>query len=168
MDSTNPRFVPKVHPATRPVLPEDPYALNANRVPGNPDAMIRAVVQEFAWMGWSEDQIVALFGDPEFPVLNSLLRALGETELRARVSSVFTTFGVYRFRSTIVEAPADPEVDLFDDFVFDDDHEPGTPGASLNQQIPSCQSSSGMPFVSLQALTWVSRKPEGNSHVQGL
>src|SRR5262249_58379214 len=51
MECDRERFVPKVHPATREVLPEDPLALHATPVEGDPDVLIRALVREYAWMG---------------------------------------------------------------------------------------------------------------------
>ena len=108
------RFVPKVHPATRAVAPEDPMSLHATAVPGDPDAMIRAVVQEFGSMGWDNDAIHGLFGDPLYPVLQGLGQALGEAEIRRRIAAVWETQGVYRFHCTVQEAPEEPEVVLIE------------------------------------------------------
>jgi hypothetical protein len=106
------RFVPKVHPATREVLPEDPLTLHATPVEGDPDVLIRAIVREYAWMGWDGEQILALFTDPFYPMLHSLWLALGETALRERIGAVFDGDGVFRFRSTIHEAPEVEEPDV--------------------------------------------------------
>jgi hypothetical protein len=134
MGSTSSRFVPKVHPATRSIEPEDPFTLTATTVPGDRDIMIRAVVQEYAWLGWSADQILSLFRDPFFPVLHALWRAVGEAELRTRIAATIETFGVFRFQSSIVETPDDPERCL------------------------------DLPFVSLESLTDRSHPREGGHH----
>jgi hypothetical protein len=105
-------LVPKVHPATRAVEPDDPLSLHATPVAGDPDAMLRAVIQEFAWLGWDAEQILALFNDPFYPVLNDLKDALGEAELRSRIVAIFVRAGVHRFRATVREAPEVIEPEL--------------------------------------------------------
>ena len=112
METPTASLVPKVHPATRGVEPEDPLSLHATPVEGDPEAMIRAVVQEFAWMGWPVDQILGLFRDPFYPLLHGLWLALGEEAIRERVASVVTRYGVYRFRSSIIEEPEDSAPEL--------------------------------------------------------
>jgi hypothetical protein len=103
MECSAERFVPKLHPATREVLPDDPMTLCATPVAGDPDLLVRAVVQDYAWMGWNADQIAALFRDPFYPLLHGLWRVLGEVGVRDRIDAVFRHYGVYRFRSTVHE-----------------------------------------------------------------
>src|SRR5947209_8772484 len=98
MENRAERFVPKVHPASREVMPEDPMTLCASPVAGDPDVLIRAVVQEYAWMGWDAGQIAALFRDPSYPMLYGLRHALGEAGVRERIDAVFRRCGVFRFR----------------------------------------------------------------------
>jgi hypothetical protein len=98
-------LVPKVHPATRAVEPDDPMSLYATPVTGDPEVMLRAVVQEYAWLGWDAEQVLALFRDPFYPLLNDLRDALGEDALRERIGAIFQRAGVYRFRATVREAP---------------------------------------------------------------
>jgi hypothetical protein len=114
MNSEAERFVPKVHPATRSVEADDPMTLHATAVEGDPEAMVRAVIQEYAWMGWDPEQIVGLFRDPFYPMLHALRLALGEAGIRRRLDDVYRRQGVYRFRSTIFEDPdvADGEPEL--------------------------------------------------------
>lgn len=110
LDSEN--LVPKVHPATREVLPDDPLMLNATPVAGDPEVMLRAIVREYAWMGWNVHEITGLFRDPFYPMLHGLWAVLGEDGVRTRIEDVFEREGVMRFRSTVYEAPEveDPEV----------------------------------------------------------
>ena len=111
------RFVPKVHPATRAVEPEDPFTLRATPVGGDPEVMLRCVVQEYAWMGWDAEQILGLFYDPFYPALNALLDHYGEAGIRERVSAVLCRSGVLRFAATVCDAASPEECD-------DHDHEP--------------------------------------------
>ena len=112
MESNPARFVPKVHPASREVMPDDPMTLCATPVEGDPDLLIRAVVQEYAWMGWEAEQIADLFRDPFYPMLHGLRLALGEAGIRERIEAVLARCGVYRFRSTVHEEPDDAAPEL--------------------------------------------------------
>jgi hypothetical protein len=122
-------FVPKVHPATRGVEPEDPMSLNATAAPGDPEVMLRCVVQEYAMMGMNVDLIMTLFRDPFYPALNALLSALGEAALRQRVESIIQQIGVLRFH--VVEAPADPSQEVAEliELGLPDHFQPGTRAA---------------------------------------
>jgi len=99
MESSAERFVPKVHPASREVMPDDPMTLWATPAAGDPDLLIRAVVQEYAWMGWDAEEITALFRDPFYPMLHGLWQVLGEADVRDRIDAVFHRCGVFRFCS---------------------------------------------------------------------
>jgi hypothetical protein len=112
MESSPERFVPKVHPAAREVMPDDPLNLCATPVEGDPDLLVRAVVQEYAWLGWDPEQIAALFRDEFYPMLHGLRLALGEVGVRERIDAVFRHWGVLRFRSTVHEVPDDAAPEL--------------------------------------------------------
>ncbi len=164
MDHTTAHLVPKVHPMVRPVGPDDPFTLNATSVAGDPNVMIRAVVQEYAWLGWSADQIISLFRDPFFPVLHRLWQTLGDAELRTRIASFVETFGVFHFRSTMVESPDDTGTESFEDLVFETDLRDAMPENGSQQRSSACRQSQDLPFVSLEALTDRSRRLEGGRH----
>jgi hypothetical protein len=102
------RFVPKVHPATRAVEPDDPLTLYANEVMGDPEVMLQCLVQDYAWMGWGEELILGLFQNPFYPALNQLWRTFGEAGVRTRVAALLRQTGVYRFEGTVCEGP-EPE-----------------------------------------------------------
>jgi hypothetical protein len=106
------RFVPKVHPATRAVEPEDPLSLHATPAVGDPEVMLHCLVQEYAWMGWDGESILGLFRDPSHPVLNGLFERFGEPSLRERIAGVLANTGVLRFRESVREEvePAEPEL----------------------------------------------------------
>jgi hypothetical protein len=105
MQDATQRFVPKVHPATRPVEPEDPMTLNATPVAGDPEVMLRCVVQEYAWMGHGAEEILALFRDPFYPALRGMLEANGEDVIRKKIEAILTTMGVFQFRASVRESP---------------------------------------------------------------
>src|SRR5437867_7081973 len=100
MNAAQERFVPKVHPATREVLPEDPMTLHATPVTGNPEVMLRCVVQDYAWMGWDTEQIFGLFQQPIYPALNALLEFYGEAGIRQRIGKVLGRSGVLRLEES--------------------------------------------------------------------
>ncbi len=87
-------------------------SLWATPVPGDPDLLIRAVVQEYAWLGWDADQVAALFDDPFYPMLYGLRQSLGEAGVRERIDAVFARHGVYRVRALVVEASDEPASEL--------------------------------------------------------
>lgn len=104
-------WVPKIHPATRPVEEEDPMMLVAEAVAGDPIEMVDSFVQEFAWMGWSAEEIFHLFQSPAYPVLQQLMVYFGEEEIRRRIADRLARCGVLRFEETIVEDPEESDED---------------------------------------------------------
>jgi hypothetical protein len=61
-------------------------------------------------MGWNAEAILALFRDPTHPALRGMWLILGEDGIRRRISAALQTRGVYQLRSTIHEAPDEPDV----------------------------------------------------------
>jgi hypothetical protein len=102
-------LIPKIHPLTRPVEPEDPLELVATPVQGDPDFMLQCLVEEFAWMGWGADELMALFRSPEYPVLNQLLQHYGEGKIRERVEGLLGRSGALRFRAVVDDEPEPDE-----------------------------------------------------------
>ncbi len=108
--STTDRWVPKVHPATRGVEADDPLEFIAESVPGDPELMLTCLVQEFAGLGADAGQLLAMFRDPAYPVLNQLLAYYGEAVVSRRVGELLDGAGVFRVSETIDDEP-DPEDD---------------------------------------------------------
>jgi hypothetical protein len=157
MNSDFDRFVPKVHPTSRPVEPDDPLNLNATMVAGDVDLMFRSIVQEYAWMGWGADAILGLFRDPYYPALHGLWQTLGEDETRARIEAVLARTGVIHFRASVHETEPD-----------DCDQEPelvpiGIPAVLLGP----CGTAPGLD-VCFETLERCATRREGDSHVEGL
>jgi hypothetical protein len=111
MKDPAPRLVPKVHPSTRPVEPEDPLTLHAALVPGDPEVMLQCLVQEYAWMGWGAGQILGLFHDPFYPALHALLLWFGEDALHDRVSALVRQSGVFCVEGVVAEVPEPAEAE---------------------------------------------------------
>jgi hypothetical protein len=105
----DPYLVPKVHPATREVLPVDPLNLHGIEVPGDPALMLRLLVEEYARLGAGTEQILNLARNPFYQSFHGLFRLLGEQELRRQVSAILRRCGVIRVR-TLEQAPPPEQV----------------------------------------------------------
>lgn len=102
--------VPKVHPLSRPVEAEDPLELMASPVEGDPEIMLQAIVEEFAWLGFSTEELLGLFGNPNYPVLNHLAEHFGRDEVRRRIEARLGDTGIIRFTEVIADDPLPEEV----------------------------------------------------------
>ena len=111
MKGSQPHLVPKVHPATRPVEPEDPMTLHATPVRGDPEVMLRCLVEEYARMGWNGEQILGLFRDPFYPMLNGLLGIYGEAGIRDRIAAVLDQTGIFCCEGTARDEPEPTEME---------------------------------------------------------
>ncbi len=92
--------VPKVHPASREALPDDPLEMQAFEIPGDRDLMLRLLVEEYARVGWGVHDILNMASDPNYTAFHGLQRSLGEEELRRRVSDIVARCGVIRVTTT--------------------------------------------------------------------
>jgi hypothetical protein len=157
MSSDPERFVPKVHPVTRPVEPDDPFDLNATLVPGDVELMFRSVVQEYAWMGWGPELILGLFRDPFYPALHGLWEVLGENETRARIDAVLARTGVIHFHATVHETEPD-----------ECDQEPDVVPIGIPAFLRGPCGTAPRLVVGVEALNGGTALREGGSHVEGL
>ena len=112
MEPTSDNFVPKVHPATRPVEPDDPMNLYAVEVPGDPELMLRLLVEEYARMGWGLDALVGLFRDPFYVAAHGLWLHYGEEELKRRLTAMLGRVGVVRTTTTTSVSPPERLVQI--------------------------------------------------------
>jgi hypothetical protein len=101
-DLTN--AVPKIHPATREMLPDDPLDLQGVEVPGDPELMLKLLVEEYARMGFGIETVMDFARNPFYQAFYGLCVLFGEAEFYRRVAAVFARVGVTRVRC--VEAPA--------------------------------------------------------------
>lgn len=113
MMNNKPDLVPKVHPMAREIEQNDPMELIATPVQGDPEFMLECLVEEYVWMGWDAEALLAVFHSPEYPVLNQLLAYFGEADVRRRIETLLGQSGSLRFCETIA-----PDVDP------EEEHEP--------------------------------------------
>jgi hypothetical protein len=85
MNSTGGDAVPKVHPASREILLDDPLEMHGFEVPGDPELMLRLLVEEYARIGWGLDDV---------------WRSHGDDELRRRVAEILARCSVIRVTTT--------------------------------------------------------------------
>jgi hypothetical protein len=95
----------KPHPKDRAVELDDPMDLQAFEVSGDPQVMLRMLVEEYARMGWALDEVMALFRDPFYVAAHGLWLLFGEEELRRRISQVLARCGIVR-TTTKLSTPA--------------------------------------------------------------
>jgi hypothetical protein len=104
--------VPKVHPASREVLPDDPMEMHGFEVPGDPELMLRMLVEEYARIGWGVEAILQSARDPNYTAFYGLRKSLGEDELRRRISRIIARCGVIRVKATETEPPSERLVQI--------------------------------------------------------
>ena len=103
MNSASSNAVPKIHPASREILPDDPLEMHAFEIPGDPELMLRLLVEEYARIGWGVDDVMQLARDPNYTAFYGLRRSLGEEVLRRRVAEILARCGVIRVTATETE-----------------------------------------------------------------
>jgi hypothetical protein len=103
MASVDESAVPKVHPASREMLPDDPLEMHGFEVPGDPELMLRLLVEEYARIGWGAEAILELARDPNYQAFYGLRQAYGDEGLRRRVSDALLRCGVIRVKTTETE-----------------------------------------------------------------
>jgi hypothetical protein len=104
--------VPKVHPASREILPEDPLEMYAVEIPGDPELMLRLLVEEYARIGFDVEDILRLARDPNFVAFHGLWKLYGEPELRRCVSEIRSRCGVMRVTAVETEPLSDRLVQI--------------------------------------------------------
>lgn len=112
MFDSNVDAVPKVHPASREILPDDPMEMHGFEVPGDPDLMLRLLIEEYARIGLGADAVMQLAGDPNYTAFYALRRSLGEDEFRRRVTGIIARCGVIRVKATESEPPSENLVQI--------------------------------------------------------
>jgi len=105
VDPSQDTYVPKVHPATRSVEPDDPMNLYAVEIPGDPELMLRLLVEEYARMGFGLEALLGLFRDPFYVAAHGLWLHYGEAELQRRLTVLLGRVGIIR-TTTRVSPPA--------------------------------------------------------------
>lgn len=101
-----PLAAPKVHPASREVLPDDPLEMTGFQVSGDPRLMLRLLVEEYARIGWDTEAIMRLARDPNYRGFHGLLQRYGEEALRDQIAEILLRTGV--IRTTTCEKEPEP------------------------------------------------------------
>ena len=112
MLANDPIAVPKTHPATREMLPDDPLEMQGFELPGDPELMLRLLVEEYARIGWGADAIMGLARDPHYQAFHGLFRLFGEDGVRKRVSGILARCGVMRVSAREIEPSVEQFVEL--------------------------------------------------------
>jgi len=92
------------HPKDRAVAPDDPMLLVGQSVEGDPEFMLRSLVEEFARMGFDADHVMTLFESRFFQATWGLRERLGEDAVRQCVEDTLRRCGVARLRTEYRDA----------------------------------------------------------------
>ncbi len=98
---SNPQNIgPKLHPACREMLPEDPLELSGVEVDGDPELMLRLLVEEYARLGYGLETLMDLARDPFYTGFHGLWRLYGEEPLKQRIGAILERCGGVRVTAT--------------------------------------------------------------------
>lgn len=76
--------------------PDDPMAMQAEAVTGDPRVMLECLIEEFARMGWNARQITQIFEKPFFLASYGLARQLGDEAVQECIQQTLQRCGVLR------------------------------------------------------------------------
>ncbi|MCC6491416.1 MAG: hypothetical protein IT424_00155 [Pirellulales bacterium] len=96
MELTDSHATPKIHPASREMLPDDPLELQGFEMAGDARLMLQLLVEEYARMGFDARQITDLALDANYQAFHGLRRAFGDDALRSRIAEIVSRCGVVR------------------------------------------------------------------------
>ena len=82
---------------------DDPMELVCERIPGDVDVLARCVIEEFAQIGYGAEELLTLFREPVYPMLNRILQTEGETFVRNLIGEVLDKCGTLRVNAKIVD-----------------------------------------------------------------
>ncbi len=109
MTNHHPAIGPKVHPAAREILPDDPLAMHGFEIPGDPELMLRLLAEEYARIGWGLGSIMQLARDPNYQAFHGLFQRFGEEGFRVRIVEILSRCGVIRVRTEEARPSPDPD-----------------------------------------------------------
>ena len=76
--------------------PDDPMQLVCEIIPGDTAFLARCVIEEFASIGYRAEDLLTLFREPIYPMLNAILRKEGEPFVRSLIGQVLAECGTLR------------------------------------------------------------------------
>ena len=80
----------------------DPMELVREAIPGDPLFLAQCVIEEFALIGYGAEDLVTLFRQPVYPMLNNILRKEGEPFVRSLMKQVLGDWGTLKVKTEIV------------------------------------------------------------------
>ena len=80
----------------------DPLELMCARIPGDTGLLARCLIEEFAQIGYSAEDLFTLFAEPAYPLLNRILRTEGEVFVRGLIDEVLDECGMMKVRMEIM------------------------------------------------------------------
>ena len=95
-----------VHPAMRPAEPDHPMALLAEPSEGDPALMLDCLVEEYAHLGYSGQEILQFFQNPFFQAAHGLREFFGEAELKRRIEEIIARCGIMYVSVNVLEESA--------------------------------------------------------------
>ena len=82
----------------------DPMELVCEAIPGDPLFLAQCVIEEFALIGYGAEDLVTLFRQPVYPMLNNILRKEGEVFVRNLIDQVLGEWGTLKVKTEIVHS----------------------------------------------------------------
>ncbi len=76
---------------------DDPFELKGVAIDGDPEVMIRCIIEEYARMGWGRERIMYLFETPNFQIPNRYLEEHGKEQVEKLVDRVLSEHGVFQY-----------------------------------------------------------------------
>lgn len=97
------------HGSRKQAEPSDPLALVGTKVPGGDvDELLRCFIEEYAAMGFDAQEILELFGQPQYAAIHPAYLRLGEEAVRAKIVAVLEECGVFRATVRNAESATEP------------------------------------------------------------
>jgi hypothetical protein len=82
--------------STKPPEPDDPMQIRAEWMTGDQRVMLECLIEEFAHMGWDENQIAQMFENPFFLAAHGLRKRFGRKAVRKCIRQTLQRCGVFR------------------------------------------------------------------------
>ncbi len=80
--------------STKPSEADDPMQIRAEWVTGNQRVMLECLIEEFARMGWEENQIAQMFENPFFLAAHGLRKRFGRETVHECIEQTLQRCGV--------------------------------------------------------------------------
>lgn len=82
--------------SAKPPEADDPMQIRAEWVTGDQRVMLECLIEEFAHMGWEENQIAQMFENPFFLAAHGLRKRFGREAIRECIRQTLQRCGVFR------------------------------------------------------------------------